>query len=280
MISLVAQRMRAAYSIRPLVFGLSAVVLAMLGQRALRMDEFLDAVLLFGAASVLFLGAFWAKEFGPELPFTLPRRTGRSLPRVTWVTGTLVVVALTLTVAALRLFDTQDPNATLAWRLHIASVATLLVAALWVDVVERRGADPGAGVVAAAAAECASSDAHEDQTPAHLRMRTPPLDKSAWMIAGALFAIVLLAAFFRLYRFDVLPFGVWYDEAEYGLQALRILENPQFRPVFEGAINGPAHYLYLVALSFQSFWRQHTGRACGQRALWAGDRAGRLPGRA
>ena len=70
---------------------------------------------------------------------------------------------------------------------------------------------------------------------------------------GTLVAIVLIATILRLVWLDVLPFGTWYDEAEYGLQALRILANADFRPVFEGAINGPAHYLYLVGASFQMF---------------------------
>jgi predicted membrane-bound mannosyltransferase len=65
--------------------------------------------------------------------------------------------------------------------------------------------------------------------------------------------ILAVAALFRLWRFDALPFGVWYDEAEHGLQALRILDSEQFRPIFEGAITGPAHYLYLVAAAFEWF---------------------------
>ena len=74
-----------------------------------------------------------------------------------------------------------------------------------------------------------------------------------WLIAGSLLAILAVAAFFRLYRFADLPFGIWYDEAEHGLQAQRILASPEFRPIFEGAVNGPAHYLYLVAGMFQLF---------------------------
>ncbi len=38
-----------------------------------------------------------------------------------------------------------------------------------------------------------------------------------------------------------------------GFGALHILSDPKFRPLFDGAIQGPTHYLYLVAASFQLF---------------------------
>ena len=39
-----------------------------------------------------------------------------------------------------------------------------------------------------------------------------------------LFLILLLAAFMRLYRFNSIPFGTWYDEADGGLHALSVLQ--------------------------------------------------------
>jgi 4-amino-4-deoxy-L-arabinose transferase-like glycosyltransferase len=62
-----------------------------------------------------------------------------------------------------------------------------------------------------------------------------------------------VAAIFRLYQFDSLPRGVWYDEAESGLQALRILAPGDYWPIFDGATAGAAHFLYLVAGSFELF---------------------------
>jgi hypothetical protein len=47
---------------------------------------------------------------------------------------------------------------------------------------------------------------------------------------GALLAIILLAAFLRLYRIDSLPPGDSYDPAYYGVDALKILDG--WRPIF------------------------------------------------
>ncbi|MEZ4611529.1 MAG: hypothetical protein R2838_15055 [Caldilineaceae bacterium] len=41
-----------------------------------------------------------------------------------------------------------------------------------------------------------------------------------------------------------LPFGTWYDEANHALQAMRILSSADYRPIFDGTTNGPAHYTY------------------------------------
>ncbi len=72
-------------------------------------------------------------------------------------------------------------------------------------------------------------------------------------VAVWLALIVAIGAFMRFWRFDSLPFGIWYDEANSALQAIRILDNNGFRPIFDGATHGPAHFLYLVALSFDLF---------------------------
>ncbi len=209
-------------TIRPFLLGALAVLLALLGQGALRADAAFDAALLFGAAAALFLWALGRRAFFPEEPFVLgeaplPPRSSRRW----WAAGGLLVAAVVLSVLAWRGFDAAHPNSALAWRQHIAAILLALAAAASLDVSPASGASWRSG--------------------------------SAWKWWGLLAAIVLPAAFVRLWRLDSLPFGVWYDEAEYGLQALRILNDPQFRPVFEGAINGPAHYLYLVAGSFDLF---------------------------
>ncbi|MDY7041020.1 MAG: PA14 domain-containing protein [Chloroflexota bacterium] len=68
-----------------------------------------------------------------------------------------------------------------------------------------------------------------------------------------LLLILLLASFFRLYLFDSVPFGTWYDEADGGLYALRMLQNPQYRPVFVPPMNRPAFLVYLFALAMRLF---------------------------
>lgn len=71
-----------------------------------------------------------------------------------------------------------------------------------------------------------------------------------WLLLAVLLAV---AAFMRLYLFDSLPFGTWYDEADNGLHALKILRDPTYRPIYVPSTNLPAHFLYLIAFSFKLF---------------------------
>lgn len=61
-------------------------------------------------------------------------------------------------------------------------------------------------------------------------------------------AITLVALGLRLYNLDTQPLGLWRDEARHGLLALRIWEDPSFRPVYvvERA-DLPALLFYLMA---------------------------------
>jgi sugar lactone lactonase YvrE/4-amino-4-deoxy-L-arabinose transferase-like glycosyltransferase len=209
-------------TIRPFLLGALGLLLCWLGQRALRVDAFFDALLWYGAGVVLFVAALWAPVFFPERAFAFPSRAlpGRGSRRW-WFAGGLLVVALGLALLAWRSLDAEYPRSMAAWQQHLASIVLALAAAGSLDfwnVSRKAGSSP-----------------------------KPPW---AW---GVLAVILVLAAVLRLAWLDVLPFGVWYDEAEYGLQAQRLLADPQFRPVFEGAINGPAHYLYLVAGAFDWF---------------------------
>ncbi|PWB74655.1 MAG: hypothetical protein C3F15_07470 [Holophagae bacterium] len=57
---------------------------------------------------------------------------------------------------------------------------------------------------------------------------------------------------FRLYQIGSLPFGVWFDEAENGRVARRILEDTSFRPVFAGeATQLLALFFYVSALALK-----------------------------
>ncbi len=67
----------------------------------------------------------------------------------------------------------------------------------------------------------------------------------------ALLLIVMIALFMRLYQFNSLPFGIWYDEAEAGLQARRILAESSYRPIFYPPINITGHLLVLYAAALQ-----------------------------
>ena len=67
--------------------------------------------------------------------------------------------------------------------------------------------------------------------------------------SSLLIAIILLAAFLRLYRINSLPPSAGYDQAAYGVDALKILQGE--RPIFIPSNFGrEALFSYLVALCF------------------------------
>lgn len=66
--------------------------------------------------------------------------------------------------------------------------------------------------------------------------------------ALALILITAVAVVLRLYRLDDLPSGMWRDEARHGLLALRIWNDPEYRPVYVVAgADLPALLFYLMA---------------------------------
>jgi 4-amino-4-deoxy-L-arabinose transferase-like glycosyltransferase len=65
---------------------------------------------------------------------------------------------------------------------------------------------------------------------------------------ATLAAITLVAGGLRLWQLDSLPMGLWRDEARHGLVALRILNEPDYRPVYVPHKAGlPALFFYLIA---------------------------------
>jgi 4-amino-4-deoxy-L-arabinose transferase-like glycosyltransferase len=65
--------------------------------------------------------------------------------------------------------------------------------------------------------------------------------------------IIILAVLVRIIRLEQIPFGFWYDEAVNGLNAVRIVQDPNYLPIFLGDTNLPAHFNYLIALSIKIF---------------------------
>jgi len=230
--------------IRPFLFGVAAWLLALAGQSAVQRGLYRDAALLFGAGVIVFVVVFWAKRFDPmRTPeIDLPRETGSLRQRIRdpWAMRVgfgLLVLALLLTLNALQLFHEFAPFAARAWWWHGASLLAALIAAPMLD----------AGLIGRSKGDLSQSEGISAPR-SFVRHLTDHAGLLLILVGVSAFALLL-----RLYRFDDLPFGVWYDEAEHGLQALRIVADERFRPIFEGAITGPAHYLYLVALSFEWF---------------------------
>lgn len=217
--------------IRPFLFGLGALLLALFGQRGLAAGGAWDAGLLLLLGAVGFVLILGRKSYDP-LRHIAVRASGEPWAvhvRDAWGVRTgvgLLMVAMLLALNAVQQFHEFEPFAAQAWLWLGAGLLAALVGAVLLDY----------GLQLSSSAN--PSDGSE----------LPGRWCSLWL------ALILAAAvIFRLWRFADLPFGVWYDEAEHGLQALRILESAQFRPIFEGAITGPAHYLYLVAVAFEWF---------------------------
>jgi hypothetical protein len=83
---------------------------------------------------------------------------------------------------------------------------------------------------------------------------TPPMPNAQFSLA----AIFLLAFVLRFVKLGELPYGLWRDEARHGLVALRILEEPDYRPVYVagGGVNMPALIFYPFALAIK-LWGIH-----------------------
>ena len=77
--------------------------------------------------------------------------------------------------------------------------------------------------------------------------------KWTWLEVGIFLAILGIAAFMRLYRLDHIPFGLWYDEADNGVNAVRILNSLEYLPVFVKSTALPAHFIYMIAFFFRIF---------------------------
>ncbi len=80
---------------------------------------------------------------------------------------------------------------------------------------------------------------------------------SRWGSTGC-WALLLVAfglgCFYRLYQIDSAPWGVWFDEAQNGLVAQRILNEPSYRPVFVSELSQlPALFFYAFAASIKLF---------------------------
>ena len=69
-----------------------------------------------------------------------------------------------------------------------------------------------------------------------------------------LIGLVLLAGLIRFWRLDSVPFGLWRDEARHGLVALKILNDPEYRPIYVlNRVDLPALLFYLQTIPIRFF---------------------------
>jgi 4-amino-4-deoxy-L-arabinose transferase-like glycosyltransferase len=227
-----------------LLIGFVAVVLAVAAQWCLGHSQNVRAVLLYSAAAFLAIYSL-RKQVGPlALPDLGGRVPGRKRARY----GGLALICLAglLCVLSLNRFvSSTDPST--GWLLYGGSMVALLFGA--------RMLDAGTG-------------------------RVP--GEPSWTRGelGLFLGIVALGALVRLWSLDTLPYGTWYDEAENGLVALRILDEPGYLPVYEPRVNSSGHYLLLLAGSLRllghSTWALRVVSAVlGTAAVVAGYLVGR-----
>jgi 4-amino-4-deoxy-L-arabinose transferase-like glycosyltransferase len=76
--------------------------------------------------------------------------------------------------------------------------------------------------------------------------------RQAWLGLALCFGLALAL---RLYQLDSLPYGLWRDEARHGLLALRMLDDPTYRPIYEpaGGVDLPGLGFYPFALALHLF---------------------------
>lgn len=101
-----------------------------------------------------------------------------------------------------------------------------------------------------------STAAADDHGPAGGRWRrhvgrwlAPHPGLGWWLLLAAAIGVGIAV---RLHLIGSLPYGIWFDEAENGLVARRILADPSFRPVFIAeATQLPALFFYVFALALK-----------------------------
>jgi hypothetical protein len=169
----------------------------------------------------------------------------------------LITASLVLSFVSLDLFTLETQNL-IAWYLYLIYLVVFVVG-IWLtepQVVDRVATKRGTGNRGTTTGESAMRDGpvSDSSMPSVPDSFTTRFSISPPSLTGSLILLILLLAFFfRTFHFFSLPFGTWFDEAEAGIQARRILIDPTFRPVFWEHLNLPAHLLYLFSFSFRLF---------------------------
>jgi 4-amino-4-deoxy-L-arabinose transferase-like glycosyltransferase len=223
-------------TLRPFFFGILAIVSAVWGQMRLQAGADGEAVLLFSVALALFVSAFhlidlWSPQLLLDPADELAGYFGLFRSRrsfLFWLGTGFGLGAFALSGLALYQFHGSALPPLSAWLRYAVSVVALLIA---LYLLNNRALP-------------AQQLDHDD---ADLRIL------GRGRLGLLLLLILAVALFLRLYRIVDLPFGTWYDEAENGLQALRVLDSPDFRPIYVQSTHAPAHYVYLIAAAFKAF---------------------------
>ncbi|MBI2567669.1 MAG: glycosyltransferase family 39 protein [Candidatus Schekmanbacteria bacterium] len=181
-------------------------------------DDLVRLLLCFAGAAILLLAATGRSGLD-AVPLTVGPRVAGSRRRVLAAAVLGSLVGSGLLALALFYFSGSDTGHPTGWALYLGALAALVGGfAAW---------GPG--------------------------RRTEPARLARWEL-GAILLVLAIAVAFRCHELGDRPYGVWFDEAENALISMRILEQPQYRPVFvPGLSQMPAMLFYYYAVFIQAF---------------------------
>ena len=200
------------YLPNPFISSLAALGMGLAGQFLLTAGRPVTGLILFILAALCFI---WGvrHELSPQIQLSSFQPLSEGY-RTHW--GVICGgIAIGLAALAFSLFI-APVSKIIPWLLFLASMVLFILANFGLD---------------------RNQNSNETQNP-----------WSKWDIRFLL-AIIAIAAFMRLYLFDQFPYGTWYDEAVFGLEANKILSQPGYFPDFFQTM--PAHFLFLIALAFR-----------------------------
>ena len=217
-------RLRPRRTLNRLALGLAGLAIATLGQLFFSLEALGDGLLCYALAVGLFTWALAGRLYPNH---SLPHAREQALPFSRWpgiwrfnFGVWLILLAVTISFFAFNFLPNDDARL-LVWWLYLASLIVLISGGLLL--------------------------ARDGSWRAELHHLLPNRT-----IAFGLLTVLGLAIVLRLYQLDQLPFGIWFDEAEAGLEARRMLAEPTYRPIFHVPINVTGHLLavYAVALNW------------------------------
>lgn len=214
-------RLRPRRTLNRLALALAGVGVAILGQIAFNQESLWDGLLLYGLGTILFIRTL-ADHLYPNYKFSIwnPQLTNRLTTDEGWRRNVgiwLMIVAGGISTLSYNFFERADARMQ-AWWLYLASLGLLILGGVLLT--------PG--------------------NPARSKTRSRLPHRH---LAIGLGVVMVLTLFMRLNSFGDLPFGIWFDEAEAGLQARRMVQDANYRPIFYPAINVTGHVLAAYALA-------------------------------
>ncbi|HUE75998.1 MAG TPA: glycosyltransferase family 39 protein, partial [Chloroflexota bacterium] len=195
------------------VLGATAIALAVAGQSLVsQQSSILDGVILYSTALLIGMRALILPERANKQRGHPADEISTSLSLTNQKGSALAIFAIVANLMSLFFFGNQV-MLNLAWVLFTASVIATPVA-IWL-----LSGDP----------------------------RPRPFAGWSRPDAWTLGLILVAGLFFRLHQIDSLPAGLWWDEAFSGQEALKIIDNSGYRPVYAGGFaQGPALIWYTM----------------------------------